>query len=784
MPQLMRFARPLAFVAAFALLCGLCVVFAPLADAHGGGWNPGPPPPPPAPPKDYVPPPPPPPDNTPAPPPPAPAPPTDVEELPPPTTGGGTPTPPPPPPPPTTDNPPPEDDDDVTTPEAPPPDEDEGPPLPPMGDEDDPVTGAPPPGQGDDTGKPDDKPEPPPAPPEPPFTPKKPDMSGGTGPVGPAAPSVPMGAGGRPAGRTAVRNLDTQWTLWWDLNRWQYFPSRADVLQRKSEKLTGKDAGETMLRAFEARRNLLTKSVALPYLWRVLSPVSKAPEEVQAAALIALARVAQNPEAIDLVLHHALNPRNSQLIRESATIALGHFRRSSDAARFDSTRLDLLRIQLLKIIDDLHIQERPRAFAALSLGLLGDQPFGRGMNVSGRLVTRELWERLSNDRAGYEVSVAMLTAIGMQPAEGVPEGVRDGLAQIALGKRLGGRRWSSVERSHSLTARVKLGGKDWPAVLSRILGSRHVTSEVRRAGFIAMTGGIPQLEAAGRFPTYEAWQAGMRRAKDPLTRGLGYIALARLLAAEMDDPDSDERLTARTDATQQLMQRASSGDVTLRGFGAVALGIAARSAGSKSIAQTTFRTKALALLSEQLRRGKGDDELTAAYAVGLGLIGDDSSIEQLAEILRDRARSPSLRGRCAVSLAQIGVRSPRVMVALQAALMDRRDSALRAEAALALSFLAEGNEAGMLVRDLEKARSQYSLAQTALALGRMGQLSAVKAMLGAARNTAHNDEPRALAVAAMGLILNPEERPTLSRIRFNANYPARTVALHEVFDIL
>ena len=43
---------------------------------------------------------------------------------------------------------------------------------------------------------------------------------------------------------------------------------------------------------------------------------------------------------------------------------------------------------------------------------------------------------------------------------------------------------------------------------------------------------------------------------------------------------------------------------------------------------------------------------------------------------------------------------------------------------------------------------------------------------------------RALAVVALGLVLDPEPRPSLQRVAVGANYPSRTPSLHELLSIL
>ena len=76
------------------------------------------------------------------------------------------------------------------------------------------------------------------------------------------------------------------------------------------------------------------------------------------------------------------------------------------------------------------------------------------------------------------------------------------------------------------------------------------------------------------------------------------------------------------------------------------------------------------------------------------------------------------------------------------------------------------------------------LASTARALGRLGDLTAVPPLCALAADGDARPLARAMAVVALGRLLDPEPRPSMLRITFGACYPARTPDLQEVFSIL
>ena len=108
----------------------------------------------------------------------------------------------------------------------------------------------------------------------------------------------------------------------------------------------------------------------------------------------------------------------------------------------------------------------------------------------------------------------------------------------------------------------------------------------------------------------------------------------------------------------------------------------------------------------------------------------------------------------------------------------------RSSAALSLSLITGNPESEALIAQLRDAKSQRRQGQAAAALGQLDDPAALPAMIALAREKKNNFEMRAFAVAILGLLGDPEERPSLFRLTLDANYIARSDALNEAFTLL
>jgi len=609
---------------------------------------------------------------------------------------------------------------------------------------------------------------------------------GGPQPASPELPAPVTVNPGSGSGRERASFDPGTWFTWWMLNGAAYLPERFGEAAERTEVagLFGVGLGRDGLRGLEERRMDEERARVLePVLSGILDPAREESDVLVGTALIALGRSAGDPSAVAVLLRHAQDPRASQEIRESATLALGLLRRGDPNRRLPAADLARLRRHLLVLLDDEDAPQRVRAFAALSLGLLGDQPFlDEPFERHGLALTRGLWRRLFRRHASQDVPVALLTAIGMQPREGVAGGVTEGLRAIALGRPVAGRRFDPIERSHAVTALARLGAPGWWRVCLSVLPGTREHGALRAGALIALGAAAPELPAAEREAVAEAVRRSLRHEGQFVVEGQALIALSRLLRAEIDRPGSwSEEGVEGLGAF--LRDQAASGSTLVRPFGAFALALLCHRLEPSTRTAAVLLKDCRCTLHETFVRGRGPDDLVAAYALACGLAGAEAASEPLCEALIDTGRSPFLRAQCAVSLGLLGRGTPGVRAALEKAQIERRSSAVYLEASRALSVLGVPGTTPRMLDRMRTTTARSSLAAMAAALGRTQDLDAGPALAEIALDGEASLDQRALAIVALGLLFDPERRPSRTRLTTFANYPARTPALQQAYNI-
>lgn len=574
---------------------------------------------------------------------------------------------------------------------------------------------------------------------------------------------------------------DVYWGTWWALNRWAYLPERGDALRRRRI-TTGEDDGPRIEILTTQRRALLARQVIKPYLLEMLDPARKQRDTVTAAAMLALAKIDTADGTVERLLRVAESDRATPLERESASLAVGLLRRTNPKLRVDAITLDLTRTRLAALARSPDVPIRARCFACFSLGLLADQGYGSPFARDGRLVVRDLLEILQARHKGPDLAVAAMTALGMQPRAGIPSKLYEDLKRAVTSARVYKRKWSYLERAHALSTYVRLRGPSWVTFAFRCVADRRLPDPVTRAARLAIGGNADAFTPDERIAAAKVLIASESRSPDHFSEGLGHIALARVLAADLRE-DSTGVIEA-TQAETLLLQRAQKSFVTVRGFHALALALSCRDVDSHVESITAYVKAARQTLLNGFDKPRGDNDLRGAYAVGLGILKVPEARARLVAALAERNAGPSLRARSAIALAQIGALDDEVLAGLRGVIADSRPLAPRSAAALALSLLTGVPESGTLIRQLRAADSQREQFQAAAALGQLDDPKALPAVLEVAKKYEHVFEMRALALAILGLLGDPESTPSLFRLTLDANYIARTDALNEAFTLL
>lgn len=573
--------------------------------------------------------------------------------------------------------------------------------------------------------------------------------------------------------------------MWWEFERLLWLPDRAEIKRRTPVTDAAPlaqvgEAGGDKRDGRDRPRELIAERAGAPLLIALAG--EKTPlADVRAAALLALGKIANSPVARRVMADALRDEDAPAMVRESAALALGLLRRSAPDSRLAPADLAEVRQFLLHFVDDDRAPEQTRAFAAFGLGLLGDQGFALEADQEGRVLTVALWSRLARPDTSTEMTVALLTALGMQSTADVPDEVRDGLRALLVGRPVLGRRWSALERSHAMTALCRL----WPGGsfrdVLRELSRARPPVEIVRAAAIAAGTHAHGWSNEGRAEAVPVLKRALEAAKDPWTRGLLRVSLGRLLAAQLEAGLSGVLVT---ETGKFLLADARTANEEERGYSVIALALAARTVVRGAEAPVWAR-EAEALVLEGVARAAEDDTLRAAFAVALGLLGTPAGSAEIEKNLEERGVGPLTRSAGAVALGQIGLRSPGVVRTLVLTLMDRRQHDLRGEAALALSWLGTREALPLLLREAQDPRApEHVMAEVALGLGRLGDVGAVDTLATIARDEKRCEAGRALAIAALGLVLDPEPRPSLLKIVAGANFPARTYSLHELLTIL
>ena len=566
------------------------------------------------------------------------------------------------------------------------------------------------------------------------------------------------------------------WRGWWVVNDRSLLPGRA--VDRRAT--TPSQDAEAVAGGRRMRRRAAVTHEILPALRKILDPDADVHDLLRRTGLLALGKVGETEQDAALLVAWLADPRADLPVREAAALGVGLLRRSDPDRQLEADVLDAIRARLVRVTDDASAPDTVRATCAISLGLLGDQPFGDGIHRDGRLVTAQLWRGLGAQSANLDLPVARLTALGMQPSAGVPDGVRESLRGIAFGRRTLGRRWDDLERGHALTALVRLQGPEALTTPQKILTERRAPEAVRRAGFLALGRTASALTERERVEAAEAVRHALQRAKDPQTKGLAWIAVGRLVSAHVTA--GDPLVRDLESLWEQVLAEARSGGASTRGYAVLAVGLAAREPDEETVRPRSLRRvrdEAEGLLLAALAKGHGDADMRGAYAIALGIMRASSAVPILVAIVEDRSTVDTLRSDAAVALGQIQHAGPEVVRALQVALSERKRPRVQAGAALALSLL-QGSTAGTrLLRELEHATTSTDVLRITEPLGHLGDPALARPLVDYVLDDSNAAYPRASMLVALGNLGDPEPRPSLALLGRDAHYPAAPPTLRD-----
>ena len=583
-----------------------------------------------------------------------------------------------------------------------------------------------------------------------------------------------------PAPMTPARSRTASWSF----ERWEFWYHH------------NKDALEAALSRRATLPDKVVTDVVVPALLPALDRAAEpAGPCISAAAHIALAKVTRDIRHV-AILERGLKRQgpSETVVRAASALALGLLRRSRVEDQFPPEVLDGVRETLFIAVDNADLSFRTRGFAALGLGLLGDQPThlldGESDPLAAeRRTTGRLVEALLRHHDRSDLPIALLLAIGLQPAASIAPAHLDLLRTCVRQGKLGAHEVSGIVQAHAVPVLARLGAAEDVELLRRLLGSRRIKEQnVSRSAAIGLRILGNRFEGSVAERAAEALLVCVAKQKDASTIQYASMGLASLLGAV--PPEQAAGSTIWRHVGELLLDTARRGGYSEQPYATVGLALALRArAGEPDVATAApFRTRALAILRDGMSSRKLESSARAACATALGLVGDSADTAVLMRTLADNRADRHLRTYAALALGIEGVEGARG--GLIEAASDRHDNDLRRQAVASLGLLGTPFPAeraptiAALLDALEYSKEGTLVATCVEALSRAGGEDVARRfaeMLGATRQSPYE---RAIVCAGLGLLGDREVVPSRALLLRDANYRATTDVLSALWALL
>lgn len=586
-------------------------------------------------------------------------------------------------------------------------------------------------------------------------------------PPGPRGPTLPGPSAGPRTGGIVLEVDPTRWQDWWELNRDPYLRVREALrapgaVSGSAEFFMG--AGRTRGVDTLAPGDAMARNEVAP---RVRALLAGDPHrDLETACMMALAKVGQDRADFDIAAILAERLRDpDQEVRETAALALGLC--GSAPARGMLASLLLDDDVGRQAVSRAKVEGRVRAFAAYGLAFSARE----AEDPAARQAAYAAFEKvLDEERSDRDVRVGAILGIGLLAPESADSADRRLRARALERLR---RVWDEdtgpteyVVRCHVATSIARLlegAGGDaalrsfHAARFARTVADQDAGHDLRRSAALALGVIARDLDDEARSVAREALQAAFHGAKDLQTRYFALIALGRIA-----DDASREFLLEALATGQRALERP---------WAALALGVLCRARKDAGVDTTVS-----AALRAQLGSVRNPDA-RAAFAIGLGLCGEELAAEDLRELLADVESQDEVAGHVCVALALL--RDARAIPVLRELVRtsSRRPQRLR-EAAVALGALGDRTAAELLVEGLRDGRPTLAqVASISAGLGLIGDRRSVEPLLAIAEDEGAPDLARAFAVVAVGQIIERSPLPWSVPLAVDLNYRAIVVTL-------
>jgi len=586
------------------------------------------------------------------------------------------------------------------------------------------------------------------------------------------------------------------WWAWWQAMQEHYLHRRAHAHGELGEGDAGffLGRGEQQQDAGDSRKVTAedVEAEVLPLLSDLLE--NDTSSQVQAATLIAIARSSRalaledRAPVVERILPYVADPTRD--VSEAATVALGLTGHFDAVVALGDLILDGDAGQ--ELVDDSEVPYRQRAYAAYGLGLAASDSANEDVR---RYAVQKLSRGLEADDGRWgDLAVAGAIGIGMvalvDDGSGLPiddeERDEDGALTslqdqlVFLLDRVVDENAYRLLRAHAATAigrlvydleptrREALASQLVPPIAALLERGSDAPRELRWSAAIALGNLIDDDDDEASDLGRRTLTRSLEIHDDVLTGSFALMALAR--SAGRVGLGREQGVGA-AEARTLLLSKLQRGKTVERTWSALSLGLHAyelRASGRQPPSEV--RTA----LREALKRTESPEELSA-YAIAVGLVGDTAAEERLARHVV-RAQNDFLRERVCIALGMLGMESSQR--AARAAFFELRDRPAALEAAaIGRALLDDLELIGDLELVLEEEGSLLGRVAMLLALGRAGDVRALDTLLAWARPRAASSELRAVAIAALGMLCEPDALPFPARVAWQGNPYALTETL-------
>ncbi len=525
-----------------------------------------------------------------------------------------------------------------------------------------------------------------------------------------------------------------QWSFWWENNKDRFLNLRQKV--QSGGVVTG-DSGYHLGRG---KRNEIKTSLrptekqiadlVIPALQRALADDDF---DTRAAGVIGLGKCGRDASVMTDIIKGFDDP-NAQ-VRESAALGLGILGQEAAIPNLIGLMHDSQEgRKLVKRANG--VENRTRAFAAIGLGLIGDK---KALPELRQVVQRA--DSFSNN----DVPAAAIHSLGLI---GDPSVVPDLIAVLENGKL------NDFVRSAAPIALGKIGDKSAAPILEKYIKNDKVNDLVRWSSIIGYSRLMKDTadEEAIKLFTF------LLKDGNPQTRNFAAMGIAYVGGEKARTTLLSAYRSARAEQLPWI---------------------------SMSLAVYSWGKDRDETIVEQVRRQFQEQKnpaWKAGHAVALGLLKDRASTQLLTRELA-KSRDTGFQGYVCISLGLMEATD--AMDQIKNVLKTSRSfPKLQQQAAIGLGLMGDKDVVALLSDTMEKTDSAFVLGSSAIALGLIGDRTAIEPMTKIAGNQQAKKIARALATVGLGIVGDKDALPRLSRVAEDNNYRAKVDFMAELLTIL